>query len=276
MKGLVCWLLVLCMLAGCGAGASDGAQSQEAAETAASATAASVPEYTDEELFLQEAYWYLQSDEKALFSWENGMVEDYCTQEHQEIISPQGLTDIHGKTLRRVSYPLGYIGENGYEMVSLYFDGDGGFVGTDYSTMLNDAAYMHDGGPWTGDIGLWLFPEKQEISMGETQTIICVLRNTGEETWTVRTYAPKIMAVQYYQGGQSPSVGLASSSKEITLEPGEVFVESYTMTPEDWNEIEWMPYVPGPCTAACYVPLREVPDGISFTLSKTVSFTITE
>ena len=112
--------------------------------------------------------------------------------------------------------------------------------------------------------------------MGETQTIICVLRNTGEETWTVGAYAPKIMAVQYYQQGQSPSTGLASSAKEITLEPGEVFVESYTMTPEDWNEIDWMPYVPGPCTVACYVPLRETTDGISFTLSKTVSFTITE
>ncbi len=255
MKRLLCILLMLFLLCACG----------EPAE-----------EYTEEERFLQEAYWYLQSDEKDIFSWEDGVPEDFCTEEKREVISPEGLTDIQGRTLRRVSYSLSYTTEQDCEMVSLYFDGDGSFVGTDYSARFNGEELLRTGGPWSEDISCWLFLEKKEIPADGVQTATCVLRNTGRERQTIAAYAPCIMAVSCYQNGKCRGSGLASAAQEITLKPGEVYVETQTVIPEGWNAHNWMPYEPGPCTVAAYVPLAQEAPGLTVTLTRTATFTITE
>lgn len=83
MKKLLCLLVILSLLL-CGCGGS--ASSVESVE----------PEFTEEELFLQNAYWYLQSDEKEIFSWENGVLDDYYAEESRKIISPEGETEIQG------------------------------------------------------------------------------------------------------------------------------------------------------------------------------------
>lgn len=258
MKKLLWISLLLCLLCACGIAPTE--------ETA----------YTAEELFLQEAYWYLQSDEKDLFTWENGILEDFCSEEHREVISPEGLTDIQGLTLRRVSYRDTYVTEQDYDMVSLYFDGDGGFVGTDYSTIMNGTETIRTGGQWGADMNYWLFLEKKEIPLNGIQTATCVLRNTGRKRQTIAAYAPKIMAICCYQNGKSRGSGLDAAAQEITLRPGEVYVETQTVIPEGWNERDWMPYAPGACTVAAYVPLSQETGGLTVTVAKTATFTITD
>lgn len=260
MKKLLFIPLMLCLLCACETGPAP------ARETA----------YMAEELFLQEAYWYLQSDEKDLFTWENGVLEDFCSEESREVISPEGLMDIQGMALRRVSYRDTYVTGQDYDMVSLYFDGDGGFVGTDYSTLMNGTETIRTGGDWGADVNYWLFLEKKEISLDGTQTATCVLRNTGHERQTIAAYAPKIMAICCYQNGKSRSSGLAAAAQEITLRPGEVYVETQTVIPEGWNGRDWMPYEPGLCTVAGYVPLAQEAPGLTVTLSKTATFTLTD
>lgn len=264
MKRLLCILLALLTLCGCGAQGS-------AVEPSATERA-----YTEEERFLQEAYWYLQFDEKEILSWENGVMEDFCAEERREVISPEGLTDIQGRALRRVYYPLSYITEHDYELVSLYFDPDGSFVGTDYSVLLNGTEELRTGGLWNADLNYWLFLEKKEMPLDGTQTATCVLRNTGQKKTTVTAYAPKIMAVSWYQNGKSRGSGLAAAAQEITLRPGEVYVETQNVIPEGWNEHNWMPYTPGMCTVVSYVPLSQEAGGMTVTLSKSAAFTITE
>lgn len=244
MKGLICWLLVLCMLAGCGAGDSDGAQSQEAAEAAASAGAASAPEYTQEELFLQEAYWYLQSDEKALFSWENGMVEDYCGEDSQVIIGPEGEREIAGMPLQRVQYTFFQIGEI-ENNVNLYFDENGQFVGTDGDS------YFH------GDIQMWVFADKQGFSADDTLTVTTVLKNWGESKKFITFGA--VAWSEFFKKGVFVGGGVDASARELELKMNEVVVLENQY--RDWDKWVQPPAgngLPGIYTMVTFVEMQEI------------------
>ena len=103
--------------------------------------------------FLQSAYWYLQSDEKELFTWENGVIEpDFRTEASRIVIGPTGAVDICGRELTRVKYI--YWGEDSrlQGAVSLYFDGEE-FVGTDVGLDNGDTGeYTNYVNPhWAGE-----------------------------------------------------------------------------------------------------------------------------
>ena len=159
MKRLLGPLLCLSLLTACGAPPSS-------MET----------EYTGEELFLQEAYWYLQSDEKEIFSWENGVLEDYCAEEPRMVIGPEGEVDIQGMDLQRVRYERWRL-FNGtiYGTTNLYFQEDGTFVGTDGSQFWEDQPEEQQD-LYDGDISMWVFLSSPEVGVDDTLTVTCVLK----------------------------------------------------------------------------------------------------
>jgi hypothetical protein len=264
MKKVVLFLVAFSILCGCGT-----TPSPEATMTSSSQSA-----YTDDELFLQEAYWYLQSDEKELFSWEDGVVqEDYCSDHSHTVIGPSGETDIKGRFLTRVCYT--YTHENELNSaIRLYFDGDE-FIGTDTGVdMENRECFASTPNPyWDGDISYWLFLDSPETDMDTTYSITCVLRNNSDIPRQFSAFSPSVMYVELFQDGISKGGGIDSSAQYFTLEPGETFIESYTL---DWENYQNL--TPGSCTVMTYVKLQQydtATEPFNFSLYHTATFTIT-
>ena len=251
-------LLALTMLAACG-------------------TDRTTPEYTDEEMFLQRAYWYLQSEEKQWLTWENGTLEQgYCSDVSRFVIGPSGETDIQGITLTRVKYI--YAETPWIQEINLFFDGTV-FVGTDWDTELSTGDYTaHVLPDWGGDISYWLFINSPEVSTGGDLTITCVLRNNSNRTRTLGAGAPKIMEVAYTQNGKWIDGGIDAGAQNITLKPGEVYIETHTAENayyfDGMNELK-----PGPYTILTKVVLDDGGldrDGVWFSMTHIGTFTIME
>ncbi len=220
MKKLLCLLVILSLLL-CGCGGS--ASSVESVE----------PEFTEEELFLQNAYWYLQSDEKEIFSWENGVLDDYYAEESRKIISPEGETEIQGMDLRRVKYVVWQVEGMLTDTINLYFQKDGTFVGTDGSRFW-------EGQPeeprnmryWDGDLSMWLFPPGPELSGEEPWTFSCVLRKNTQGIRTFQAYAGHFTELEFFREGESITGGIDASAQELEMKEGTVLVDKLQWTPE--------------------------------------------
>lgn len=238
MKRLLCILLVLLMLCGCGAPES-------------TASVAAETEYSDEELFLQEAYWYLQSDEKEIVSWENGVLADYCSEESHKIISPEGEKEIQGMDLRRVQYTYFKMGTEPNTIehnINLYFDQDGQFVGTDGDL------YLH------GDIQMWVFADKRRFTADETVTVTTVLKNWGDaRSFTV--YGA-VAWQEFFKDGMSVGGAVDASGKVLKLDENEVIVlESQYSDWEKWIRLQEGDVLPGKYAMVTYVDMNEAQDG---------------
>lgn len=238
MKRLLSILLVLCLLTGCGGMSS----SMEGPENVSDGV-----EYTEEALFLQEAYWYLQSDEKDLFTWENGILEDYCAEESQKIISPEGEMEIQGMDLRRVRYPYFKMDQIEHD-INLYFDQNGQFVGTD------GALYLH------GDIQMWVFADKRRFTADETVTVTTVLKNWGDaRSFTV--YGA-VTWQEFFKDGISVGGGVNDSGKVLELDENEVVVlESQHSDWEEWIRLQEGDVLPGKYAMVTCVDMHEALDG---------------
>ena len=174
---------------------------------------------SETDAFLQYAYWYLQGSEKAIFQWEDGVLEDYCAAQTQMVICPTGERDIQGMQLRRVRYCAFRYGEF-EQYVNLYFTPEGEFMGTDYNSR---AASL-----WGGDIQMWLFPEKRELAAGETMRISVVLKNVSRYERWFSAYAPMFTELEYIQDGLAKISGINTAAQKLHLEPGAVLVEEHT------------------------------------------------
>ena len=275
MKKLLSLLLTLCILTGCQGPAASSLPQVSSAEGSVLEQ-----EYTEEEQFLQKAYWYLQSDEKAFLSWENGMLEDYRTEASRKIIGPTGETEIQKKDLQRVIYEVWELaGGSWRQSINLYFEKDGTFLGTDGSLFYEDGREEQRDSRWfDGELSCWLFLSSPEIKMDETLEGTVVLRrkedaDTRERTF--RAFAPMIAYFGYFQNGKEISGGIDAAGQELTLSVGEVYTETHTLTPQSLPDLQ-RGFEPGKVTVMATVELSEGAAGAHFTLTKLADFTITE
>lgn len=206
MRKLFYILLLLGLFTGCGS--QETGQPENLRE----------PEYTEEEQFLQEAYWYLQTDEQQIFSWENGILEDVCAEESTTVIGPEGETDICGMELKRVRYTYFELG-NIQQNLDLYFTPDGAFVGT------NERMY------WHGDILMWMFVDRREIAPGESFTVTTVLKNQSETTRSFSAYGA-IAWQEFFKNGLATGGGVDASGRSLKIGAGEVLVFQDEITAE--------------------------------------------
>lgn len=198
MRKLMYILLFIDLLTGCG--------SQEISQP----ESMQEPEYTEEEQFLQDAYWHLQTDEQQIFSWENGVLEDVCAEESTTVIGPAGETDICGMELKRVRYTYFELG-NIQQNLDLYFTPEGAFVGT------NERMY------WHGDILMWMFVDKQEIAPGESLTVATVLKNQSETARIFGAYGAVVWQ-EFFKNGLATGGGVDASGRLLEIGAGEVLV----------------------------------------------------
>lgn len=264
MKRLLGLLLCLSLLTACGAPPSS-------MET----------EYTGEELFLQEAYWYLQSDEKEIFSWENGVLENYCAEEPRMVIGPEGEVDIQGMDLQRVRYERWRL-FNGtiYGTTNLYFQEDGTFVGTDGSQFWEDQPEEQQN-LYDGDISMWVFLSSPEVGVDDTLTVTCVLKKTEGPIDTYSAYGD-VMELAIYQNGQQRNSGLDASGRilDFSQEPVQVVTRSidkgYWSGGQGLSDEELF----GDYTIRVAVDMTELPNGVfeerhtRLSLTKFLKFTV--
>ena len=262
MKKLLCLLVSLSLLfCGCGGSAS----SVEPVE----------PEFTEEELFLQKAYWYLQSDEKEIFSWENGTLEDYCAEESRKIISPEGETDIQGMNLRRVQYVVWQVEGALTDTINLYFQKDGAFVGTDGSRYWEGQEKPRNVRYWDGDVSMWLFPAGPEMDMDGTWEFSSVLPKNSEGTSIYMAFGGSYTELEFFRDGMCVASGIDASAQELEMEQGTVIVEKLRRTKKYLNPDE---EVAGAYTVRAIVWLEDVTDrgqtGTQWTLTKFCDFVL--
>ena len=208
MKKLLCLLLIVCFFTACGAPAASVSEA--------------LPEYTEEELFLQDAYWYLQSDEKQILNWENGTVEDFYTETDLYAMGPQGEVNIRDQQLQRVYYKIWDMGDDLYETVDLYFEPDGTFVGMGRQLYINETVSPRDADAyWEGDISFWVFLDRPTGSEAEELTVTCILKDGEGTGMTFSAAAPYFAEIEIYKDGVQLMSGLDAAGQSInfSLEP---------------------------------------------------------
>ena len=232
-----------------------------------------------EELFLQQAHWYLQADEQVLFSWEQGEIEsNYFIEGTRTIIGPEGEIDIHGQTVTRVKYVYRDFG-NIQELVNLYFDEDI-FLGTDYGCDGPDGYTAYEKPFWDGDISFWVFLDAPFIPADGSMKVSCVLHNNSDVKREFTAYSPKITYIDFYQGGKSIGNGINASEQELILDPDQTYVETYSWDLTSTNNLNSRLFS-GPCTLLAFVQLREIPinirePGLEISLIRTAEFIIVD
>lgn len=219
MKKLLCIFAFFCLLTACGAVSVSEAQ----------AISENMEIYTEEELFLQDAYWYLQSDEKNILTWENGTVEDFCTEGDLYVMGPLGEVNIKNLRLRRVYYPIWSISENLYETADLYFEPDGTFVGMGHQLYMEGNSSPRDGAYWDGDISFWVFLDRPAAAENESLTVTCILKDTEGTGATYQAAAPYYAEIEIYKDGVQLTSGLDASAQYLNFSLEPVAMEEHTI-----------------------------------------------
>ena len=180
--------------------------------------------YTEDELLLQKAWWYLQDDEKALVAWDQGTIlnKEYKAENPRTVIGPEGGVEIQGRKLTQIRYLF----------CNMFFD-NGTFVGMDYGAPEYGSPVNNQ---WNGTLQCWLFLDKQDVPLGGEQSYVFLIRNTGKRELNLMTGD---FEIDICKGGEQVSGGRELSMKYVTLQPGEFYRVEDKWLVEEGNHSIW-------------------------------------